>query len=207
MRTSDLQTGMRVQLSNSTYADVIDSRFGKGLLKENNETLVFLGYNEDMTRRRSFGGEKEYNIQRVYSVPKSQYMIPYLSVENRDLLWERAPTKIKEEKSIFTKSDLKDGDFVLCKNGIVAAVLVEKDTLLTRDGFMEISVYTENLTHLSNSNWDIMQVRRPESRGDAQFGAFKRAFGRLIFERKEVKEMTMQEVCTALGYEVKIIKE
>jgi hypothetical protein len=51
-----------------------------------------------------------------------------------------------------------------------------------------------------------MAVRRPCTKGDCCFNAFEHNYGTLVYERKEVEEMTLEEVCKALGKEIKIVK-
>ncbi len=112
----------------------------------------------------------------------------------------------------FTKSDLKNGDVVLRRNGDVEIVCLETDTFICQDvGWNDLLDINEDLTyklccnHLV-SEYDIMAVRRPREPGDCQFSAFDKELGELIYERKEVEEMTLEEVCKLLGKEIKIVK-
>jgi hypothetical protein len=65
-------------------------------------------------------------------------------------------------------------------------------------GFLE-SMYGRN-------EFDIVAVRRPKYKRDCQFSAFDDDMGTLIYERQEVEEMTLEQVCKLLGKEIKIIK-
>lgn len=108
----------------------------------------------------------------------------------------------------FTKADLKSGDVVLRRNGFVEIVCRETDTLISKDGFNRLSEINEDLTSgLSFADWDIIAVRRPKKPHECQFCAFASEYGELIYERKETEEMTLEEVCKALGKEIKIVKE
>jgi hypothetical protein len=53
---------------------------------------------------------------------------------------------------------------------------------------------------------DIMAVIRPVTIEDMSFDAFEKKLGRLVYEREETVEMTIEEVCKALGKNVKIVK-
>jgi len=52
--------------------------------------------------------------------------------------------------------------------------------------------YNDDLTSIEDSNYDIVKIERE---------------GQVIYEREEIKEMTVEEISKALGYEVKIVKD
>lgn len=107
----------------------------------------------------------------------------------------------------FTKADLKNGDVIQRRNGWVEIVCFETDTCITPNGFNLISDIRDDLTDEMGKQYDIVAVRRPTQPKHCQFCAFKNEFGELVYERKEVEEMTLEEVCKALGKEIKIVKE
>ena len=109
----------------------------------------------------------------------------------------------------FTKADLKTGDVVKFRNEASAIVLEDFETLITKDGYMLLNDYNDNLTYCNcNSNeWDIMVVRRPKEFYGCQFCACDAGFGELVYTRPKPVEMTLAEVCEALGKEIKIVKE
>ena len=112
----------------------------------------------------------------------------------------------------FTKKDLKNGDVVKLKNGWIHIVCCDTGTLITPDGYNELDEYNEDLTYgrpvySEGRPYDIVAVRRPKKAGDCVFDAFKFNYGELVYERKEVEEMTLEEVCKALGKEIKIVKK
>ena len=103
-----------------------------------------------------------------------------------------------ELAQIITKKDLKFGDILTLRNG---------DRYVVADGVMygeesnyvydceEIDLwYNDDLTENKNDkDYDIVKVER---------------LGNVIYERKEeTKEMTVEEISKALGYEVKVVKE
>lgn len=141
-------------------------------------------FNEGLYGDLNFVGEKNYKI----------------------LEWSDFMTMDKE----FTKVDLKTGDIVLYRNGETGIVNCSFDMIINKDGYNNFDDYKNNLivSYLNASNWDIMAVRRPRTSSSCQFSAFKNKWGDLIYERKEVEveEMTLEEVCKALGKEIKIIK-
>jgi hypothetical protein len=107
----------------------------------------------------------------------------------------------------FTKADLKNGDVVQTYNNEVFIVCVETGTLIGRNGYCNLSSYKTDLTCF-NDDYTIVAVRRPKAPNHCQFCAFNSEFGKLVYERKnEPEEMTLEEVCKALGKEIKIVKE
>ena len=108
----------------------------------------------------------------------------------------------------FTKADLRTGDVVKFRNGEIGIVNGELKTIIMKDKFTCIGHFTENLMYdgMNSKGEDIVAVRRPESVYHCQFCAFEKEFGILVYERKEVEEMTLAEVCKLLGKEIKIIK-
>lgn len=111
-------------------------------------------------------------------------------------------------KKEFTKKDLKNGDVVKLSDDTIGIVCLDTNTIIYRDGFDRLSDLDNDLTFIASlCNTRIVAVRRPLSPDGCQFIAFDRGFGYLVYERKEVEEMTLEEVCKALGKEIKIVKE
>ena len=108
----------------------------------------------------------------------------------------------------FTKADLRTGDVVKFRNGEIGIINGELKTIIMKDKFAVLHHFTENLRYdgMNSKGQDIIAVRRPESVYHCQFCAFEKEYGILIYERKEVEEMTLAEVCKLLGKEIKIIK-
>ena len=103
----------------------------------------------------------------------------------------------------FTKADLKDGMVVEFKNGQKRLVLGDK--LIGSNAYTYVSNFKENLVS-DIYNLTINKVYKPT----AQFlrDIFEDNYLTLIWERKEEPvEMTLAEVCEALGKEIKIVKE
>lgn len=108
----------------------------------------------------------------------------------------------------FTKADLKTGDVILRRSGDTEILMRELNTFITKTGWNDLADIKDDLTNATYGGWsDIVAVRRPIHKADCVFHAFAHKLGVLIYERKEVEEMTLEEVCKALGKEVKIVKE
>ena len=113
--------------------------------------------------------------------------------------------ELVKENNMFTKKDLKNGDVVKMDRDAVGIVCVDTGTITFKGGFDRLGSYTDDLIHECGAK--IMAVRRPRVPGDCQFCAFEHDFGTLVYERKEVEEMTLEEVCKALGKDIKIVKK
>lgn len=127
----------------------------------------------------------------------------YLSNNYKILEWSAFMNKE------FTKDDLRDFDIVLRRDGEVRVVL--RNHFVNKDFYSAgICRYNNDLTWIKNSRTphDIIKVIRPTVISDISFDGFEKNLGRLIYERDEtVVEMTLEEVCKALGKNVKIVKE
>lgn len=102
--------------------------------------------------------------------------------------------------SNFTKADLKEGDIVTLRNG--ERLFVGEDNRFTdvsndyNNALCDFDGISDDLIRTYDNNQeDIVKVERPVNYTT-------------VYEREEnAKEMTLKEVCDALGYEVKIVKE
>lgn len=104
-------------------------------------------------------------------------------------------------KNKFTKSDLKTGDVVLRRNGLVEIVFLETESLISKGGFNLLSKIEEDLTaekDLCSKYWDIMAVRRPKEPGDCVFSAFDHEFGELVYDREKDEEIKKEDAETAI---------
>ena len=110
-------------------------------------------------------------------------------------------------RDTFTRANLKNGDVIKRRNGWVEIICLETGACITKNGFNLLSDIRDDLTDKMGEDYDIVAVRRPLEPYDCQFCAFEHKFGELVYERKEVEEMTLEEVCKALGKEIKIVKE
>lgn len=124
-------------------------------------------------------------------------------VENNYTILEWSDFMNKE----FTKSDLKSGDVVKRRNGAVEIVCLETGTLISPNGCCKLlKDVREDLTDIKyGASFDIIAVRRPTAPLHCRFDAFYYRLGESVYERPE--EMTLEEICKALGREIKIVKE
>ena len=106
----------------------------------------------------------------------------------------------------FTKADLRTGDVILRRDGTTEIYNGELGMFITKDGWNDLDCERNDLTDSISSEFDIVAVRRPRNKFDCVFDAFVKERGELVYERKEVEEMTLAEICKLLGKEIKIIQ-
>jgi hypothetical protein len=86
---------------------------------------------------------------------------------------------------MFTKSDLRNGDIILRRDGHVSIAIADLGVFVSPFGFMPFHKTNEDLTdHEGDSEWDIVAVRRPVNKHDCQFTAFKHNLGELVYDRE-----------------------
>lgn len=178
--------------------------------KTEEEAIDFCNYLHSVGRRWTF--EESYASDTKWQNYKSDTAYNFNQGSFTSISWYKDLNYTILEWSDFmnnkfTKADLKTGDVVLRRDGSTEIVMRELGTLVTKTGWNDLSSIKEDLTSVNGSYADIMVVRRPCEKRDCQFRAFNYGWGELIYKRKEVEEMTLEEVCKALGKEVKIVKE
>ena len=141
----------------------------------------------------------DFNNDNAYSGTESFIRHNYKILEWSDFMDKK-----------FTKADLKSGDVVLRRDGSVEIVCLETGTLIRKDEFNILDELTDDLTDIfkDDDSDDVIVVRRPKQPYECQFCAFDEGFGELVYERgDQPEEMTLEEICKALGKEIKIVKE
>lgn len=89
----------------------------------------------------------------------------------------------------FGKADLRSGDVVLRRNGLVEIVILEHNVLVSEDGFDRLNELSDTLEDTSSElypadeEWDIIEVRRPVCPSDCQYSAFESKRGVVVFHR------------------------
>lgn len=102
------------------------------------------------------------------------------------------------EKIIMTKDDIKEGDIITLRNGDRLLIDADKDVsdLSGKNNNPVYSLYCfeNDMTYRDgNSNYDIVKVERPVEYS-------------IVYDKEVVREMTVEEISKALGYEVKVVK-
>lgn len=123
------------------------------------------------------------------------------TTDNVNKIWEELLMKN------FTKDDLRNGDFVIRRDGVKGVVIANTGVIVYQNGaYVNLDSYKTDLVCgdlESASELDIMNVYR----GAKCFDCCEK-FGTLVYDREsvEVEEMTLEQVCKALGKNIKIVK-
>lgn len=104
----------------------------------------------------------------------------------------------------FTKDDLKEFDIVEFRNGDKAWVTEDIALRMLTVGGLHIESWLDDLMDRSAHEYDIVRVYRPIDSLPLDKSKWKDL--PVVYERTEVKEMTVEEISKALGYEVKVVK-
>lgn len=107
----------------------------------------------------------------------------------------------------FNKPDLKNGDIITYRDGTKGIVFLEFDAIVDDNlkSYASLEHVTYDLNDEWNNDWDIIKVQR--ARDIHQFVKSRWDDAPIVWERQETVEMTLAEVCKALGKNVKIVKE
>jgi hypothetical protein len=104
------------------------------------------------------------------------------------------------------KSELKTGMIVENEINEIGIVMIDcshgEDLILfDKGGSDSLDIYNDDLSHESNSNFDLVKVRNPKR------PRFDPSAISIIWERKEdIPELTMDELTEKLGFNFKIKK-
>lgn len=156
------------------------------------------------SRYLSYTYWERYGKDTCYNFNEDSYSdIEWYQTRNFTILeWEDFMSK-KE----FTKEDLKSGDIVIFRNYEAGVVFLEQNAIIFKRfaDYMKLSSYDIKLYNNCSEEWDIVKVHRPVSAYGLMHDQWYNA--PVVWEREETVEMTLAEVCKALGKNVKIIKE
>ena len=146
---------------------------------------------------------ENYKEDTCYSFNTGSYG-PYKYYQNKNnyiiLEWSEFM-----DNNTFTKTDLETGDIVVKRNG--TEYMYINDYFVNNDGYERVEYYNDVLTRNSSYpsiDHDIVKVKRPSNGYQYRQKFWDEA--PVIWERGKVEEMTLEEVCKALGKEIKIVK-
>ena len=102
------------------------------------------------------------------------------------------------EGLVINKDDIKEGDIITLRNGDRLLIDADKDVSDLSDknnnSVYSLDRYENDMTYRAgNSNYDIVKVERPVEYS-------------IVYDKEAVREMTVEEISKALGYEVKVVK-
>lgn len=142
---------------------------------------------------KNYEGRSPY-IGRVFTVkdirPNGNSIAEHYSVTDPDCIYIFYADEIElvEDKKVFTKSDLKNGDVIVRRNGWVEIVIVDLNVLVTNnEGWNDLSDVMEDLTDIDSDydlNYDIVKVYRPREKHHCVFNELGYTKGELVYDRE-----------------------
>lgn len=146
-----------------------------------------------------------YRAELCYAFNESTYCSKTVYEDNNYTILNFSDFDWSEDK-MFTKADLKTGDFVVRANGREEMIVKEYEVSMSNSGgFTSLKSLNNDLTD-NNPTWEITKVYRPKVGSQCCFKHYER--GTLIYDRSEqhdVVEMTIEEISKALGKKVKVV--
>lgn len=114
----------------------------------------------------------------------------------------------KDYMNNFKKSNLKNGDIIVRRNGSIEIVCVETGVLITENGKFNLLKYIkEDLTSSYCEIFDIVEVYRPEEPFQCSFLREEFQEGELVYYREpDPIEVTLEEIAELKGVPVDKIK-
>lgn len=117
---------------------------------------------------------------------------PYVLDAHLGFNWCEDELELVEDKKVFTKSDLKNGDIIVRRNGWVEVVIVDLNVLLCRDGgWNTLSDVKADLTDVDSEyddKYDIVKVYRPTEEHHCCFSISGYTQGELVYDRERDTE-------------------
>lgn len=102
----------------------------------------------------------------------------------------------------FTKSDLKNGDVIVCRNGKVNIICIDTGTCITpNEKYCLLSDIKEDLTDCYGKQYDIIDIYRPTDPSHCSFSEKLYKNGKHVFHRddKSPVEITLEEIAQLKG--------
>jgi len=145
--------------------------------------------------------DKYNNVFTIDEISITNGIEIYTVVENNQWKFRDHELTLFKNK-IDNKIKLETGDIVTLRNGEKLVYLKDNDEFIDLDYDNENTIgnldsINGDFEHGYDRDYDIVNIIRPEK--------YETIYIRE--ERKEVKKMTVAEICEALGYEIEIIKE
>lgn len=180
--------------------------------KTEQEAIDFCNYMHE-NGKRWFSGRtykqatnySDYGSETCYWFNNGTYASRTYAIEEKIEILEWSDYMNK----VFTKSDLKNGDVLVKRNGYVEIVIPEIGARITKNGrFNWFSLLNEDLTNDDGREYDIVKVYRPKSPGQCSFKEEFFEKGELIFKRDKMEpvEVTLEEIAAFKGVSVDQIR-
>ena len=131
--------------------------------------------------------EEEFSARTTYSKNKSCLGKVFICLEYKN--FEKDDTSARDDLQFGDILTLRNGERFVYADGVIHG---ESEDYYADCDTVSMCYDNDLIYNSSHSECDVMKVERN---------------GIVVFEREEVKEMTIAEISEALGYEVKVVKE
>ena len=115
-----------------------------------------------------------------------------------------------EGNNMFTKNNLEVGQFVVLRDERRFLVLKTDNGQYylsnTVSCFIGLNGFNDDLTSKTNTDSDVMKVCVPSSPDNLCGMLTGFTLGKIIWEREEVRELTVAQISERLGYKVKVVE-
>lgn|SRR5574344_1027623 len=188
-------SGKKVAIHTKTLQEIISFLNNRGKLITPMEIFEIYGSDTCFEIDADCFNNKKYYCGNGYKI-----------LEWEDFMWQS-----------FRKRDIKDGDVIVRRNGDVEIAMIKYNMFIAADGWNDFEHIREDLTYCNTygsngcGKYDIVQVYRPIKK----YGCILKVYDDnnisqvLIYDREkaeEAEEMTVDEICKALGKNIKIVK-
>lgn len=180
--------------------------------KTEQEAIDFCNYMYNHGKKWTSGRSYKEDTNYIYYHSETCYCFNNGTYDKREYLIKEG-FKILEWNDYmnkpFTKSDLKNGDVLIKRNGCVEIAIPETGITIMEDGrineFIDIN---EDLTSGIFDAFDIVKVYRPEETYQCCFANYYFTQGKLIFNRDVIEpiEVTLEEIAALKGVSVDRIR-
>lgn len=180
--------------------------------KTEQEAIDFCNYMHE-NGKRWFSGRtykqatnySDYGSETCYWFNNGTYASRTYAIEEKIEILEWSDYMNK----VFTKSDLKNGDVLIKRNGCVEIAIPETGITIMEDGHInEFIDINEDLTSRIFDAFDIVKVYRPKETYQCDFANYYFTQGKLIFDRDVIEpiEVTLEEIAALKGVSVDRIR-
>ena len=106
------------------------------------------------------------------------------------------------------KADLKTGMLAKARNGYFYLIIVMDDEPLFAnvEGSSYVGGYRDDLTNENCSDFDVIEVYGRNGKALRDLTSTDTNIRKLLWEREESKEMTVEQIQKELGYKIKVVE-
>ncbi len=180
--------------------------------KTEQEAIDFCNYMYNHGKKWTNGRSYKEDTNYIYHHSETCYCFNNGTYDKREYLIEEGFEILEWSDFMnkqFTKSDIRNGDVLVKRNGCVEIAIPEVGVRITEGGgYNELDALREDLTNLKAKDFDIMNVYRPKRPCHCCFNKTSLKEGELVFDRTAIETVyvTLEEIAKLKGVSVDRIK-